>query len=165
MLAAIPVWVPAIFLGLLALGYRQSLTRSVRPVALVASALAMLGLSLFGVVSAFGAQLLPLLMWAAGVMAALSIGRPLLAAQGLRVVGDRVLVPGSWVPMALLLGIFAAKFLLGFAAGVHAPVLQQAWFAAAMSLLLGALSGGLGARAWAVQRCARGAGHAPAMAA
>ena len=46
-----------------------------------------------------------------------------------------------------------AKFVLGFAQGVHAPVLQQPLFIAGMSAVLGAFSGGFGSRALAVHRC------------
>jgi hypothetical protein len=63
-------------------------------------------------------------------------------------------MPGSWVPLMLLLGIFAAKFALGLAAAVHSSLLQQTGFGAAMGGLLGALSGGFGGRALAVQRAA-----------
>lgn len=157
MLAAIPAWVPALLLGLVVLGYRQSQPRVVRPQALVAVALAMFGLSLFGVVSAFGGDPIALLAWAAGYAATLRLGARPFGAGRLSAVGTSVHVPGSWVPLALILAIFAAKFLLGFAAGVHAPWLHQAGFVAAMSAVLGALSGGFGARALAVHRCAAAA--------
>ena len=152
--ASIPVWVPALFLGLVFLGYRQSLPRTVKPGTLVAIALAMLGLSLSGVVRLFGTEPLALLLWAAGYAVAVILGTKHFASRGLVAVGTSVRVPGSWVPLALLLAIFAAKFVLGFAAGVHSPLLQHIAFIAAMSAVLGALSGGFGARAVAVHRCA-----------
>ena len=154
MLASIPVWVPAVFLGLLFLGYRQSLPRTVKSSTLVAVALAMLGFSLYGVVSTFGAEPLALLLWAAAYAITVSLGLRFLAPRGLAAVGTSVHVPGSWVPLVLLLAIFAAKFALGFAAGVRSPLLHHLWFVATMSVVLGALSGGFGARAVAVHRCA-----------
>jgi hypothetical protein len=152
--ASIPAWVPALFLGLVFLGYRQSLPRTVKPGALVAIALAMFGLSLYGVVSAFGMEPLALLAWAAGYAVTLSLGAKHFASRGLSAAGTSVRVPGSWVPLALLLAIFVAKFALGFAAGVHSPVLHHLGFITGMSAVLGALSGGFGARALAVHRCA-----------
>lgn len=155
--ASIPAWVPVLFLGLMVLGYRQSMTRTVRPAALLGLALGMFGLSLYGVIAAFGPAVPALVLWAAGYAAAGYVGMRLLASSPMAAVGPLVRIPGSWVPMMLLLGIFTAKFVLGFAAGVHAGFLHDLWFVAAMSGLLGALSGGFGARALAVQRVARAA--------
>ncbi len=153
MSTSIPPWVPVLFLVLVFLGYRQSLPHTVKPATRVAVALAMLGLSLHGVLSAFRSEPLALLAWAAGYGASLSLGVPRFGA-GLATVGTRVRVPGSWVPLALVLGIFTAKFALGFATATHAPVLHQLGFVIVMSLALGGLSGGFGARAVAVHRCA-----------
>lgn len=155
MTATLPVWPFAILAALVALGYRQSLARTVKPATLVRVALVMIALSLYGVVSAFGAQLLPVLGWAIGFGAALTAGAPLFTPRGLARDGDGVRVPGSWLPMALMGGIFAAKFALGFAAGTSAAVLQAAWFIALVSAALGLFSGAFAARAAAVHRCAR----------
>ena len=54
--------------------------------------------------------------------------------------------------LALMLGIFADKFVLGVAAGVGSPVVHEAWFVAAASLSLGLFSGAFAARAAAVRR-------------
>ncbi len=160
MLASIPAWVPALLLGLVFLGYRQSQPRLVKPQALVAVALAMFGLSLFGVVSAFGGEPLALLAWAVAYAVTLLLGARQFGSGSLSAVGTSVHIPGSWVPLALILAIFLAKFLLGFAAGVHSPLLHQPSFIAIMSAILGALSGGFGARALAVHRCAAAASAA-----
>lgn len=152
--ASIPTWVPVLFLGLVFLGYRQSLPRTVKPGTLAAIALAVFGFSLYGVVSAFGPEPLALALWAAGYAVAVALGTKHFASRGLAAVGTSVRVPGSWVPLTLLLTIFAAKFVLGFAAGVRSPLLHHFGFIATMSMVLGALSGGFGARAVAVHRCA-----------
>lgn len=157
MTASIPVWVPVVFLALVFLGYRQSFARTVRPNTVAGLALAMWGFSLYGVVAAFGPVGLALGLWAAGYAAVAFMGARLVASGRMAVVGPSVRIPGSWVPLALLLSMFAAKFALGFAAGVQSPVLQSAGFVAAMSAVLGALSGGFGARALAVHRVARSA--------
>jgi hypothetical protein len=158
--ASIPVWVPAVLLGLLALGWRLSRTRTVRPAVLVAIPVAMFGFSLAGVASAFGVDLPALLVWVAAYAAAAIGGARLVSPAGMARVGALVRVPGSWLPMGLLIGIFAAKFVLGFAAGVHSPVLHDPMFVLAMSATLGLLSGGFGARAVAVHRFVRAAGTA-----
>lgn len=155
MTAFIPVWVPAVLLALLALGYRLSRTRTVRPAALVGIAAAMFGFSLYGVASAFGVDPLALLVWLVAYAAAAVGGAKWVSSAGMAKVGRLVVVPGSWLPMVLLVGIFGAKFVLGFAAGVHSPVLHSPAFILAMSGVLGMLSGGFGARAVAVHRFAK----------
>lgn len=157
MTASLPHWPLFILAGLLALGIRQSRDRVVRPATLVGLALAMLALSLYGVTATFGAEALPVLAWSAGLAAVLMLGGRALTPQGLARVGDAVHLPGSWVPLGLMMGIFSARFGLGFAAGVHAQVVQEPVFIALMSLGLGLLSGGFAARAMAVQRAMRGA--------
>ena len=64
-------------------------------------------------------------------------------------------LPGSWLPLALMVGIFVAKFALGFATGADAPVVHEAWFIAVVSAVLGMFSGAFAARAVAVQRFVR----------
>jgi hypothetical protein len=159
MLASIPVWVPVVFLALVFLGYRQSITRTVRPGILVGVALGMLGFSLYGIFGSFGPDPLAILLWASSYAAAAAIGKRLVGSRGWLVVGSSVRIPGSWVPMVLLLTIFAAKFVLASAAAMHSPVFQQIWFVALMSSALGALSGGFGARALAVHRRVMAAGQ------
>jgi hypothetical protein len=153
--ASIPVWPFAILVVLVALGYRQSQDRVVQPGTLTRLAMAMLALSLYGVISAFGAGLVPVLGWVAGSVAALRLGRPMFEPRGLAREGNAVRMPGSWLPLVLMIGIFVAKFVLGFATGVGAPVLQQTWFVAMMSAMLGLFSGAFAARARAVRRFAQ----------
>lgn len=160
MLSHIPLWVPAVFLLLTALGYRLSVTRVVRPGVSLGTAAAMLGFSAYGVLAAFGTEAAALGLWALGYALALLGGARLVPSRGMAVVAAGVRVPGSWVPMGLLLGIFMVKFALGFAVGVHSPLVHSAWFVTAASAALGMLSGAFGARAVVVHRFARGAGAA-----
>lgn len=157
MTAALPVWPFAILAALVALGHRQSRDRIVRPGTLAKVAAVMLAVSLYGVIAAFGAGLLPVLAWAAGFAASMLLGDRVLSPRGLAVAGDAVRVPGSWLPMGLMLGIFSAKFALGFAAGMQAAALHDAWFIATMSTVFGLLSGAFAARAAAVYRFVRSA--------
>lgn len=155
MLAHIPLWVFAIFFGLLALGWRHSRPRSVAPRALVGLALGMGGLSLYGVVAAFGGNGLAVVAWALGMASSAGPGRVVFGPRGL-VMGaaGRVQLPGSWLPMALMMGIFMAKFVLGMATAMSAAWVHDPAFAIGASALFGLLSGGLAARAWTVQRFA-----------
>lgn len=150
MISHIPVWVFFILFGLLALGYRLSRTRLVRPGSVALIAFAMLVFSLYGVTSAFGVDALPLAAWAGGIAAAIVLGSPLIGSRGLSREGKRVRVAGSWWPMAALMAIFAVKFALGAARGVGSPVVEAAWCVGAASTVFGLLSGSFAARALAV---------------
>ena len=159
MLAHIPVWVFGIFLLLLALGYRQSRARDIAPAVAIIVALVMIGLSLSGVVSAFGLAPLALLAWAGAMFITLIPGAGALAPAGLtyQAGSGRVRVPGSWLPMCLMMGIFGVKFALGFAAGVGSAVTGDSLWAIAASFVLGLLSGAFSARALAIAKVARAA--------
>jgi len=153
--ASMPHWPFFIFAGLLALGMRQSRDRLVQPAAVAVMALAMLGLSLYGITAAFGTEALPVLAWATGVVALLGSGGRLLTPKGLTRVGNAVHMPGSWVPLGLMMGIFSARFGLGFATGMGADLVHEPAFIVLMSLGLGLLSGAFALRAIAVQRALR----------
>lgn len=153
--AHIPPWVYAIFAGLLFLGVRQSRTRLVAPHTASIVALSMLALSLYGVVAAFGAHALPLAAWTLGVGLSATFGRGLFGPRGLQRAESAVRMPGSWLPLALMMAIFAAKFGLGFATAVHHPVISQPWFPVLGSLVFGLLSGAFTARALAVMAFVR----------
>ena len=99
---SIPLWPFAILAGLVALGWRQSRDRVVQPGTLAKVAVAMLVLSLYGVMAAFGVGLVPVLAWAAGFAAAAWVGAPVFAPRGLSREGGSVRVPGSWLPLALM---------------------------------------------------------------
>lgn len=148
----VPVWPFAILAVLLALGHRQSLDRTVRPATLAKIAIVMGVLSLAGVATAFGMGMVSVLAWATGLAAAVLLGGPAFAPRGLAFDGEGVRVPGSWVPLGLMMGIFMTKFGLGFAAGTGAHVLQESWFIALVSAAFGFFSGALTARAVAVHR-------------
>ncbi|WP_370670993.1 DUF6622 family protein [Hydrogenophaga palleronii] len=152
MLSHIPSWVFAVLLLLVALGYRQSRDRFVTPRTLALIALAMLGFSLYGVLAAFGAGLLPLLGWALGFVLVLGPGRSLVGPRDMQAVpgAAAVRVPGSWLPFFLMMGIFAVKFVLGYGRAMHLPLVQQAAFVAGASAVLGVCSGAFAARALTV---------------
>jgi len=112
---------------------------------------------LWGMTSAFGLQPQALAAWALGlglVVAGLShIAWP----RGVRFDGATGLfhVPGSWVPMAMIMGIFMAKYIVGVSLAMAPQLAQLAPFGLGVSLLYGALSGLFIARAISVLRRGR----------
>jgi hypothetical protein len=163
MLSHIPVWVFAVFALLIALGIWQSRPRTVSPAAPALLAAGFLLYSLYGVISSFGASAACLLPWALAVLSCVLAGSRAFGPTDLtRVPGTtKVRIPGSWLPLGLMLGIFVAKFAVGFVAGARLSVGTQAWFAPAVSFVLGALSGGFASRAVTIRRyIAQAAGDA-----
>ena len=138
-----PPWVWALLLALVWLGGSQRVARVTSRGRVVRMSLVMAALSFFGTVSAFGASPLVLACWLASA-AATSYGVlriPL--AVGTRYLADTRAfeLPGSWTPLALMLGIFALKYLSGLLIAMQAPVVRAALFSPLLSLLYGALSG------------------------
>jgi len=154
-LAHTPSWVFFVFAALLLLGYQQSRDRTVGPGRLIFLPIAMLGLSFFGIASAFGLAALPVGAWLLGVS--------LITLPGLRQIGSFVRsnpanafrIPGSWLPLALMMAIFFIKYLAGYALARGLVIASEPWFVGGTSLAQGLLSGFFPARATAVWLGAR----------
>ena len=144
-----PKWVFAVFFLLLWLGARQLLANQVSLTRVTLMPVAMGGLSLYGVASVFGDSFGALLGWAAAaaVMAALVLQRPLHAATRYDAAGRQFHVAGSAVPLALMMGIFFTKYVVGVALAMHPELRHQAVFALAIPTLYGAFTGIFAARA------------------
>ncbi len=155
-LSRVPLWVPALFVSLVALGVVLRRPRTTTPRAQAVVATLMAAYSLAGVVSGFDGEPLPATAWLAGALAAAALGTGPLAPRGFeaRDGGRRVYMPGGWLPLGLLLGIFTVRFGLGFAAGAGMPVVPDSAVAAGAAFSLGLLSGGFAARALTVRRVA-----------
>ncbi len=156
--AGTPLWVFAVAVLLLVLGLRQCRTRTVRPGLIVGIALAMVGLSIWGVAGTFGAHAVPLLAWAAGFgLTAFGFGRWLLPAT-IRRAGPRdrrVEVSGSVVPLVTMFGIFLVKYGLGVALALHWSGLAEPWVGGVAGLALGLAAGAFAVRALAIWRAAQ----------
>lgn len=144
-----PHWVWGLLIALLWLGLNQVTTRTVSLKRVTVMPLAMVGLSLYGTVSAFGAEPLVLLVWlaCAGLLATLVMQRPLDPATRYDDWTERFTVPGSWVPLALILGIFVTKYFVGASTSMHPALVQDDIFRLGFTALYGAFSGIFLARA------------------
>ena len=151
-----PLWVFALFFGLVYLGYLQSRTRQVSRGRLIVLPLAMLAWSLYSVWSTFDAHLTALAAWACAWVAVVVIGLAWVPSR--RVAYDastaQFTVPGSWMPLALMMGIFLTKYAVGVALSVAPALSRDAAFAALVGGLYGAFSGVFGARALRLWRLA-----------
>jgi hypothetical protein len=155
-----PPWVWALLAALIAIGLGATRTRQMALAHLAALPLAMTGLALWGVVSAFAgsgrlAGLLALWLLCAGL--ALAWGW-----RGAPPAGTcydrqhRVFrLPGSWVPMGLILTVFLMKYGIGVQLALAPTLAHDSAFALAVTALYGALSGVFAARTLRVLRLAR----------
>ena len=152
-----PVWVWGLLLALIALGLSQAFPRRVTLRRTMVLPLALLAFSLYGVVSRFGALPAPLLAWGVGLAGALvaTQGRFDNAAVRFDPASRSFQLPGSWLPLVLMVGLFALKFAAGVLAATHPDVVREAGFALPASTAFGAASGIFLARAmtlWALAR-------------
>lgn len=154
-----PPWVAGLLLALLYLGYAQSRERSVPLWRVTLLPVAMLALSLNGVVTTFGLHAIDLLAWGLGWAAALAAGALLALPTGIArsASGAGVRLPGSWWPLVLMLGIFFIKYAVTVALVRTPQLASQLAFAAGASLVYGLLSGAFFARALRVRQALRAA--------
>jgi hypothetical protein len=144
-----PKWVFVLFAALLWLGLNQLLTRKIGLARVTLLAVGMAGFSLFGTVSAFAGVPSALLAWltAAAAVFALVVNRPLPAGTQYEAASRRFTLPGSAVPLALMMGIFFTKYAVGVTLALQPALAREAAFALGLSALYGAFSGVFAARA------------------
>ena len=148
-----PAWVWGLFTLLLWLGWKLSRPSRAGLLRTAALPLAMVGLSLFGTVSAFGGAPQVLAAWCmAALPLAWALSRTALPAGTHYDAGQRrFTVAGSWIPLALMMGIFLVKYAIGVALAMEPTRAHEPVFALAAALLYGAFSGcffGRSARLW-----------------
>jgi hypothetical protein len=138
-----PIWVWIVLAVLVKLGLSQTKPHDVSLVRVTILPLVMLALSASGVLSAFGYFPVALGGWAAGVGIALIFARNAIAVRGATwsTETQKLHLPGNWVPLALMMGIFATKFLAGISLAMEPALATHVVFAGLCSLAYGAFSG------------------------
>jgi len=152
-----PKWVWALLLLLIAAGLAQMRARRISvPRATLLPAL-LLVLSMLGVIGTFGLHGVALSVWATALAAALVFGQGLLAPRGASWSGAtrELRVPGSALPLALILGLFATKYAAGVALAMNPLLASDAAFAALCGAAYGSFSGLFAARAVSLWRLTR----------
>jgi non-heme chloroperoxidase len=151
-----PPWLYILFLALVALGVSQLAARRVGFKRAFLVPLAMIALSIGGAASGFGALPVALLAWGLAAAAATvwvlaqapQVGKEYETATG------RFAIPGSTLPLVLIMGIFFTKYTVGVTL-VYAPRLaHQMPFALVVSALYGIFSGVFLGRAASLWRLA-----------
>lgn len=162
-----PRWVAVLLGFLIYLGLSASRTRRLPALQLAAVPLAMTALALWGVLSAFGDSdrlLIWLAVWLVGYALALAATWSQRAPEGTRydAASRRFELPGSWVPMALILAVFLMKYGVGVQLAMEPTLAQHTGFAFTITAIYGALSGIFATRTLRVLRLGHSAKE-PAM--
>lgn len=152
-----PPWVWMLLAALLYLGHLQSRTRVMSKARLFALPAAMVALSLYSLFATLGATRLGFAAWLTGGILAALLYRSFRRPAGTGQVSDtRVYaIPGSWLPMALILAIFITRYAVAVAIAIEAALLEASPFVAIAGVTYGFLSCALFARAHTAVRAAK----------
>lgn len=158
-----PVWVWGLLAALLALGYTQSRARRVRQAQILALPAALLAMGLWSLLPAFAAQPLAAAGWAGALAATAALGRRLPRPAGARwdAAAQRLHLPGSWLPMALIVCIFSLRYATGVALALHPERAGELPVQLALASGYGALSGLFLGRALGLLGLTRGRAGGP----
>lgn len=138
-----PAWVWVLACALLALGLWQRHSRQVRPRRLLILPLALLGLGLWSMAPGFMALPWTAALWALALACSTALGRRLPAPRGTHwLMASRQLhLPGSWLPLVLIMLIFSLRYVTGVALTLNPGWRELAVVQGPLALLFGALSG------------------------
>ncbi|MBV8500643.1 MAG: hypothetical protein JO006_02880 [Paucibacter sp.] len=125
-LSHVPLWVWAIFGYIVLIGLKQSKETRLTLRRLIVLPGLWLCFGAWGVIGRYGLLSLPTAAWLAGLAIGLGLGLGLMLRSGSAVEGARLdaeaelyVVPGSWLPLGLMLSIFVAKFAQGVLLSMH----------------------------------------------
>lgn len=152
-----PAWVFGLFAFLLWLGARQLRASSSSLTRVAVMPIAMGGLAIYGMLSAFGDSPLALLTWALAAVALFVWiqRRPTPATTRYDAATRTFHAAGSAIPLVLMMGIFLTKYVVAVAFTMHPEWAHQAPVALAVSSLYGVFSGSFAGRAFRLLKLAR----------
>lgn len=157
-----PAWVWGLLAALLWLGLSQTLPRSAGLRRVLLGPLALAALAAWGLVSAFGASpgLEALLAWLLATALAVGASLALHGAppKGVRydATALRFQLPGSGVPLLLIVAIFATKYIVGVELALQPALARDTAFALQVAALYGLFNGLLLARMARLWRLVQG---------
>lgn len=144
-----PAWVFVLLIALIVLGLMQTTTRSVRKIPALILPAGMIVLSLAGINSSFGLRPVPVVSWVVAVVFAAFVGYAIFRDK--RVTYDategKFHVPGSWVPLAVIMAIFFAKYVYAAMYAMQSDLISTPVFIVSLSAVYGLLSGYFAAKA------------------
>lgn len=152
-----PIWVFILFGVLVFFGLKQSKARHVPERMVIALPVAMLVLSLLGVISGFGVTLLTIVFWMVGVVTALMFNWLFRLSKRAEydVANHAFHLKGSWVPLLLMMIIFFTKYTVAVLQVQQHALSTEPIFMLVVCALYGVLSGSFVVRATAVWQSKR----------
>lgn len=149
----IPIWVFLILAGLLWLGLSARKDRKIRWRVPIIVPIALTIMAITSLLGQYGATdlLLPALVSWGGVCALLAwlfAKRPLPETVHYDLETAKFQLPGSYLPLAMYMGIFAFKFMVGFMSGMRMPIVNDLLFVLSISAVYGLFSGLFLSNAW-----------------
>jgi hypothetical protein len=152
-----PLWVFGLFFGLAYVGYLQSKTRLVSRHRLAVLPLAMLCLSFLGVWSSFGPNLTAFASWSVALLAVVAFSLAIAPPRGVSYSSESRLfmVPGSWLPLTLMMCIFFTKYAVAIVRAYEPGLLNSIALVVAVCTICGLCSGIFLARALRVASIAK----------
>lgn len=157
-----PTWVFVVFGLLLVVGIRLSRPTRVAMPRLLIVPVAMAALSVLSLVQTFGATSAGVAVWALLAVGGVALGCVLPRRSDVQYssADHRLTVPGSWLPLILMMTIFFTRYTVGVLLAMHPDLASSLSFTIAVATLGGLTSGTFAARAARIVRVALGAGHA-----
>jgi len=158
-----PLWVFALFFALLFLGIQQSRPRTASKRRVLVVPLVLMGLALYGVVSAFQAHPIAIAVWAAMVALVAALISFLRIPRGVSYAPEAgtFAIPASWTPLVFIMIIFFTRYAINVALARDPALRDTDWFAAVVGAAYGFSSGYFAGRLltyWKLARAAKGQG-------
>ena len=138
-----PLWIWALLVFLIYRGIRAAGDREIRFGRVFIIPLVMLALSLHCIASTFDAGLAVMLTWLASAIVAGWLAWHFFDQGTIVAHPDRntIFQPGSWMPMALMMGIFFTKYTVAVTLVLNPHYAQHAGFATGICTLYGVFNG------------------------
>lgn len=138
-----PAWVWALLAALVALGLWQGRDRSVAPARLLLLPLALLGLGLWTVMPSWRAQPTGAAVWLATWLAGTAAGGwlPLRPGAAWDAATQRLRLPGSRLPLVVILAVFSLRYGAGVTAAINPALAGSAAFVWTLAGVSGCISG------------------------
>jgi hypothetical protein len=152
-----PIWVWVLFAMLVGLGLLQMREREISLARAQMVPLIFMGLSLSGLLRAAGHPALIAAAWAGGFASAFLGARHAVAVRGAfwSERTGRLHVPGSAVPLMLMVGLFLIKYTAAVAQALHPALMADTSIVIACNALYGVFSALFWARAYSLRRLGR----------
>ena len=143
-----PSWVFAILAALVVIGLLQTRPRSVSRARLLLMPMIIAAVSLLAVLQLLGPRPIALLFWLLGATVAVHRRRWLSASAEASFSASRelFLIAGSWLPLGLLMALFALRFIATGSLVRHPELVEHVFYVAAIGLGFGLIAGAFVAR-------------------